>query len=370
MNLPIFLLLILLQLAYSQETCSREETLQRLREYIQRYYLWKEKLGPLPTWQDESEAIQFLRQKGDKWTTITNIEEDRSWYSEGKLVGIGIRWDDKGQVVRVFRGSPAEKAGIRPGDIIYSINGERDNTKWSVVIRNTPAEKPVELVLIRNGLFVTVDVYKGPFVVDPIEDVKVLEFMGKKLGYIHLVNFTMPALREFSAALEKLISEGIDGLVLDLRNNSGGLISVAKGIADTLIGGEGVMFYLESAGNGVVLYEFSNRKGIGMPILVLVNRNTASAGELLTALLKRYAKAVVAGENTFGKYVGSNVYPLNSCGKVVRLVTFVMKLPDGSPIAPDGGIRPDCPLGKDDSLSSALKCIKPLLPKEDFAITP
>jgi len=150
---------------------------------------------------------------------------------------------------------------------------------------------------------------------------------------------------------------GIDGLIIDLSNNSGGLIGVAKAIADMLLGGEGVMFYLEKSSRGLSVYEFKSEKPFKKPIFVIVNKNTASAAELLASLLKRYAKAIIAGEKTVGKYVGSNMYPLNDCGLVLRLITFAMKFPDGTLVVGEKGMEPDCP-AEGGNLQKALECFK------------
>jgi carboxyl-terminal processing protease len=357
MGFPFLLIILLAYLSYAQEQCSKEETLNKLREYIIRYHLWKDRFSELPQWKDESEAIAFLRSKGDRWTTITKLEEDKTWYSEAKLFGLGIRWNDEGVIVKVFEGSPAEKAGLRKGDIIYSINGETDKNKWSFTIKNTPTNAPVKLEIIRNGFFESLEVQKGYFTINPVEERRIINLGDRKIGYVHLVNFTNPTIREFKQAMEEFEREGIDGLIIDLSNNSGGLIGVAKAIADMLLGGEGVMFYLETSSGGLSVYEFKSEKPFKKPIFVIVNKNTASAAELLASLLKRYAKAIIAGEKTVGKYVGSNMYPLNDCGLVLRLITFAMKFPDGTLAVGEKGMEPDCP-AESGNLQKALECFK------------
>jgi Periplasmic protease len=359
MGFPFLLLILLayLSFSYAQEQCSKEETLNKLREYITRYHLWKDRFSELPQWKDESEAIAFLRSKGDRWTTITKLEEDRTWYSESKLFGLGIRWNDEGVIVKVFEGSPAEKAGLRKGDIIYSINEETDKNKWNFTIRSAPANTPVKLEIIRNGFFESLEVQKGYFTINPVEEKRIINLGDRKIGYVHLVNFTNPTIREFKQAMEEFEREGIDGLIIDLSNNSGGLIGVAKAIADMLLGGKGVMFYLETSSRGLSVYEFRSEKPFKKPIFVIVNKNTASAAELLASLLKRYAKAIIAGERTVGKYVGSNMYPLNDCGLVLRLITFAMKFPDGTLAVGEKGMEPDCP-AESGNLQKALECFK------------
>jgi carboxyl-terminal processing protease len=357
MGFPLLLLVLLAYFSYAQEQCSKEETLNKLREYIIQYHLWKDSFSELPQWKDESEAIAFLRSKGDRWTTITKLEEDRTWYSEAKLFGLGIRWNNEGVIVKVFEGSPAEKYGLRKGDIIYSINGETDKNKWSFTIRSAPANTPVKLEIIRNGFFESLEVPKGYFTINPVEERRIINLGDRKIGYVHIVNFTNPTIRKFKQAMEEFEREGIDGLIIDLSNNSGGLIGVAKAVADMLLSGEGIMFYLETSSKGLSVYEFKSEKPFKKPIFVIVNKNTASAAELLASLLKRYAKAIIAGERTVGKYVGSNMYPLNDCGLVLRLITFAMKFPDGTLAVGEKGMEPDCP-AENGNLEKALECFK------------
>lgn len=372
MSIPLILLFFILHIAYSQETCSKEDALSRFKEFLNKYYLWKDRVDGVE-WGSLDEAIMYLRKKGDRWTAITKLEEDRLWYSKAKMYGIGIRWDEDGQIKRVFRGSPAEKAGLKEGDIIISVNGVREKNLWSQTIRNVQIGSTLNVSVKRGDTVLDFRIIKGEFTVPPVEDVRVILLDHKRIGYIALTNFTNPAVEEFRKALEFLNSQNIDALLLDLRDNGGGLISVTKAIADMLIRGEGVMFYLESRNGGPDIYEFkSGEPIINKPLLVFVNRWTASAAELLTVLLKVYDKAIVAGALTVGKYVGSNMYQLDSCGDVLRLVTFEMKLPDGRNITDDKGILPDCVIKAkgDEGLSMALDCIMDKVFRESSVAQP
>lgn len=354
-----FLLLILLtfQLATALEQCSKEETISKLNSLLEKHYLWWDRVKNL-SWKDEKELIEQLRKIGDRWTSITRQEEDRLWYSSSKMLGLGVRWDDKGYVVKVFPGSPAEKHGIKEGDLLISIQDITDKNLWRKVIREAEKGERIVVELIREGLFMKLEVKKGEFVIPAVEDMKVIRHDDIKIGYVKLANFTQPAVEGFREAMNLFNAEGVDMLLIDLRDNGGGLISVAKSIADMLIGGEGVMFYLEGRGTNMGVYQFKNREGFKKPIVVLVSRQTASAAELLAVLLRRYAKAVIVGENTAGKYVGSNVFTFDICSNsVLRLVTFEMKLPTGEPIATDKGISPDCKLENKDIIQSSFECL-------------
>ena len=120
----------------------------------------------------------------------------------------------------------------------------------------------IKVAVVREGLFKEFYVVKGEFDVPVVEDVKVLRYGELRVGYVKINNFTQPALGAFEKALEELQQEGFDVLLLDLRDNGGGLISVAKGIVDMLVGGEGVMFYLEGRGKNFGVYQFKNKEGL------------------------------------------------------------------------------------------------------------
>ena len=133
MGAPLILILLLLRVALGGEDCPKEELLKNIKSLMERHYLWWDKIKDIQ-WKDEQELIQYLRKIGDRWSAITKQEDERLWYSSSKMLGLGIRWDDKGYVVRVFKNSPAEKYGIKEGDLIISINGVMDKSLWRKVL--------------------------------------------------------------------------------------------------------------------------------------------------------------------------------------------------------------------------------------------
>ncbi|MCX8163874.1 MAG: S41 family peptidase [Aquificaceae bacterium] len=357
MGRSLFLIFVLLQVAIGAEECPKEDFLSKINALMERHYLWWDKIKDL-SWKDEKELIENLRKIGDRWTSITKQEEDRLWYSSSKMVGLGIRWDDKGYVTRVFPDSPAKHNGIIEGDLIVSIQDVTDKSLWRKAIREAKKGDLIKVELIRDGFFISINVAKGEFTVPVVEDVKIIKLGDKRVGYVKVNNFTHPATEGFREAMELFKLSNVEVLVIDLRDNGGGLISVAKSMVDMLVGGDGVMFYLEGRGRNMGVYQFKNREGFNKPIVVLVNKNTASAAELTVSLLRRYARAVVVGENTVGKYVGSNLYHFDSCGgNVLRLITFEMKLPNGETITSDKGLSPDCRLGSGDPIVRSLECL-------------
>ncbi len=342
MNLKILLVLILLGIANAQENCSVENTLIKLKELIDKHYLWRSKLTDFnPT--NVEDAIGQLRKIGDPWTTITKESDDRLWYNQSKLIGIGIRWNDEGVITKVFNNSPAQIAGLKRYDKILSIQGERNIDKWVESIRRTSLEEPVEVVILRDGKLLKFSIYKDTFEIPSVDEVYAFELNGKKYGYIQLNNFTNPSVELFFREIEKLKKENIDVLVIDLRYNSGGLISVVRKIAGMFVSDEHPIFYLEHTKGSLTIYNSEYGKTIyDKEIILLVSKATASASEILASLLRYYKKAKIIGSLSAGKYVGSNMYRLNNCGDILRLISFEVKLMDGYPVVSQIGIVPDC----------------------------
>ncbi len=342
MGTSVLILLILVSISIAQETCSLQESLLRIKEVVSAHYLWKQRLTDFNP-ESLEDAVKILRSLGDRWSMITKEEEDRRWYTKSKMVGLGIRWDEKGVINKVFEGSPAHKAGLLRGDRIVSIQGVKDKNLWLQKVKELKMGAAVEVYVVRDDELLRFEVIKGEFEVAPVDEVRTFVFRDKSYGYISLNNFTQPAVKAFKEAVENFVSSGVDHLIIDLRYNSGGLLSVAKEIADIFIRGEGVMFYLEGADGGVSPYGMKEGKPLYEgEITLLVSRFTASASELLAELLRYYRGARIVGDFTMGKYVGSNVYKLNDCGEVLRLITFEMKLPDGHTVTSDVGILPHC----------------------------
>ncbi|MCX8060461.1 MAG: PDZ domain-containing protein, partial [Aquificaceae bacterium] len=220
MGTYLLLILLLFRVATGAESCSREELFSRLNALLEKHYLWWDRIKDA-SWKDEKELMEQLRKIGDRWTSITRQEEDRLWYSSSRMVGLGIRWDNNGYVTKVFPGSPAEKHGIREGDLIVSIQDITDKNLWRKAIREVERGQPIRVELIRDGLFLSLQVEKGDFVVSPIEEVRIIRQGDKELGYIKLTNFTQPALQGFREAMENFKTRGVDVLLIDLRDNGG-----------------------------------------------------------------------------------------------------------------------------------------------------
>jgi carboxyl-terminal processing protease len=225
---------------------------------------------------------------------------------EGTYEGIGAWVDptaDYLTIVAPIPGSPAEAAGLKPGDRIIAVDGDdMTGIDGDLVIRRVlgPAGTPVLLTIERDGedAAFDVEIVRATIVIPTVE----YEVLESNIAYLHLFNFGGDSAPEFHDALEALLAENPDGLIIDLRNNGGGFLHSTVDISSEFIS-DGVILY-EEYGDGTRDTFEANGNGLaldGLPIVVLVNEGTASASEILAGALQDYQRAVLVGTTTFGK---------------------------------------------------------------------
>ncbi len=273
----------------------------------------------------------------------SELEEELS----GDFSGIGVQVELRhGRVVVIapIADTPGERAGIQRGDEIVNINGkalDKTVTMDSVVdlLRGKPNTK-VELGLFRPGtqknlhLFLVRELIK----LKSVHEVRVLP---DHTGYIQLTEFSEHTGEEFGNALDKLIKEGIDSLVIDLRNNPGGLLDAAVDVAGQFFKkGELIVFTQgrKPADRENLLAE-ADVEPLTLPVAVLINAGTASAGEVVTGALKDTGRAVIVGERSFGKGSVQSIFKLKN-GEGMRLTTARYYTPSGVSIH-EKGITPN-----------------------------
>ncbi len=234
----------------------------------------------------------------------------------GRYYGVGMvvqGRNGKTIVMAPFVGSPAYRAGLRPGDIISEINDKLteglDSTKVAELLKG-PKGTQVQIKVIREG-------YEKPLVFDIIRDeinrksVPEIFALKQNIGYIRVEQFNETTGREFEEGLKALDEEHLKGLVLDLRGNPGGLLTEAVSIVDHLIGKGDVIVSHKGRNSPERVYTArTGNRGRMYPIVVLVNRNSASAAEIVSGALQDHDRAWILGDNTFGKGLVQTVYPL------------------------------------------------------------
>lgn len=261
--------------------------------------------------------------------------------TSGSFVGIGVfisPSSDDGYltVISPIEGSPAEKSGIKAGDKILKVNGKTVSAKHSdeaISMIKGKEGTSVELTLIRDGKEFNVKVKREEIVSKSING----KMLDDGIGYIQITSFSENTYKEFKTALDKLKSENMKGLVLDVRDNGGGLLDICQKIADELIGEGTIVYTKDNKGN--TEYLKSDKEKLGLPIAILTNENSASASEILTGAIVDNKAGVSVGTTTFGKGLVQTVRELKD-GTGYKLTTAQYFTPSGDYIN-EKGIKPN-----------------------------
>lgn len=285
----------------------------------------------------------FLTSIGDDYGYYYNKEayESLMQQSIGSYCGIGavVQKDiDTGyiKVVQPYKNAPAFEAGVRTNDLITEINGESvvdmDLNAATDIMKGEEGTK-VNITILRDGETLSFDIVRRVVEIITVE----YEMLEDNIGYIYVSSFEGKTAEHFQAAVESLIDDGAESLIVDLRNNGGGLLTAVVDMLDYLLP-EGVLVYTEDkAGNKV--YEKSDASCVDIPIAVIINGNSASASEVFTGAMQDYDKAIVVGETSFGKGIVQTIRPLGD-GTAIKFTTSAYYTPNGRNIH-GTGIEPD-----------------------------
>lgn len=275
---------------------------------------------------------------------LANLEEE----TKGSFGGIGVSVGVEGGGVKVIapiEDSPAFKAGIHAGDTITSVDGKKlEGVSVDEAVKAMRGEKgtPVKITVERpNGDKVELALVRDDIKVTPVKGIRAL---GDGVGYLRITQFNEPAVEDFSKALAALEKEQITDLIIDLRDNPGGLLEAAVGVAEQMLPrGKEIVTVRGRDGSETQRFEAGpcKRRCTDVPVAVLVNGGSASASEILAGALQAHKRAVLVGEKTYGKASVQNVIKLalrQDCA--VRLTTGYYYTPDGKMIH-GTGIEPD-----------------------------
>jgi carboxyl-terminal processing protease len=278
--------------------------------------------------------------------------DETSWNSlkattTGSYAGIGILIGPHERqpfpvIVTVFPDSPASKAGIRENDIIVEVNGVSMQDKVldeAAALIKGQVGTDVKLGIMREGLMqpLQITVKRQKVAVHSVTESRVL---ADGTGYISLAFFGETTASEVEAALQKFEKEGVKGLIIDLRNNTGGLLDAAIDVADMFVN-KGDIVTVELRNQAPEVHPANpDRRKYRFAIVLLVNAYTASASEVLAGALRDYGLAVLVGEKTFGKGVVQEVYELND-SKVALALTIGRYLTPKKYDLGGSGLEPD-----------------------------
>ncbi|HRF58834.1 MAG TPA: S41 family peptidase [Fimbriimonadaceae bacterium] len=286
---------------------------------------------------------------------------------ENEFVGVGARLgrDPLGaKIMVVFSGGPAALAGIKNGDVVAAVDGKP--------VGGVPVDEIVRKIRGKEGTVVTLDVIRGsnpkPIRIaikrgrinPPTADGVVIP--GTKIGLVTVLQFSDPTPEQFERAIHDLEEQGIKGLVIDLRNNPGGLLDRATDMLSMFVADKIVVKMRMKDGTEEVVRTASDAvHGFKYPVIVLVNEDSASAAEIFSGVLKDYKQATIVGEHTYGKASVQNVFNLID-GSSAKITIARYYLPSGGDISRKvdeegqylkGGLQPDVKvsLGTDDGIS-------------------
>ena len=272
----------------------------------------------------------------DPYSSYMTAEEYETWVATatGEYSGVGITFtqDEDGNfvVVSVTDDSPAADAGIREGDIIKTVDGQEysDLDVIGNAIRGEEGSE-IEITYIRDGEEKSVTMTREKITQHSVEH----RMLDGNIGYISISSFIETTGEDFSQALKELEEDGAQGLVLDLRDNGGGLVDACVQVADEFLD-EGVVVYVEDRDGNRTDYDAKDGK-TDLKTVVLVNENSASASEILAAALQDNGFEIV-GQTTYGKGVIQSTAQLED-GSALKLPIMQYFSPDGNAINEKGG---------------------------------
>ena len=316
--------------------------LMGLKTFIDEYYDGDYKEEDLT----ETALYGYIMGLGDKYSQYIPAVSYQEYedYIKGNYVGIGIYITlnqelGRAIIVSVIPNAPAEKAGLKEGDLIISVNGKEYNTdNYNDITENLKGGvgSPSEVVIERDGERQTYTITR--------EEVKTNQTKTKiyedNIGYMRITSFGSDTYKDFVKDYQSLVDQGATSLIIDLRENGGGILDEALDIADEFVDRNQVLLIEANEKKGTETSVKSKmNKEINMPVVVLVDNESASASEVLTGILKDYGVAKVVGKNTYGKGVVQTLYKLTN-GSALKITTSHYYTPNRNQIN-EKGIAPD-----------------------------
>jgi len=334
--------LIILTACVNPVLAADDEVFDEVRELVEEYYVDPVDVDSLHA-VDSRELVQKL---GDPFTRYLTSQEFANFMGSinGEFAGIGVYLNTDMQprgieIIGIIEGSPAEKAGLQAGDVISQVDGvllKGLSTDEACTLLKGPAGSEVHLEIIAGQKKRAVNISRQDISVPVVSG----EMMNFHTAYIDIDSFSMEAVDELVETLEKCRKKGADKWIIDLRGNPGGHLDTAVNIASLFTGSAGISLIEEKDGT-LMLYagEVEKENNIDGPVILLIDKDSASASEILAAALKDYRRAVIVGETSYGKGTVQQIFPLSN-GDWLKLTTARFYSPAGEVI--NGvGVTPD-----------------------------
>ena len=290
--------------------------------------------------------------------------------TEGRFEGVGMTVEEieRGlRVLTVYKGSPADRGGLRPGDVITHVDGRTiagQSSEESTTRIKGPAGTSVRLTVRSKGETRELTLERAEVEI-PVVKAEMRRSGGRKIAHVQLAGFTSGAHGEVGSAVRKLLKQGADGVVLDLRDNGGGLLNEAVMVSSIFIP-DGKIVTTRGRSRPEQVYEATGGAiDTDIPVVVLVNDRSASASEIVTGALQDRDRATVVGTRTFGKGVFQEIEPLQN-GGALDITVGEYFLPSGrnlggggvergAGVSPDVQAEDDPDTPKDEALAAALR---------------
>ena len=308
----------------------------------------------------------YLSSYGDKYTMYYTADEYKALKesTNGKFYGIGAVCQLSGEggvlLVDVYDNGAGYQAGLRSGDRVVNVDG-RDITDMEL-------SSAVALIKGDKGTSVTLEVIRGTerltfsAVRDAVEAKTVsYTLLDNNIGYLSISQFEEVTTKQFKAAVEDLQSQGMKGLVIDIRNNPGGLLDTVVGMLKYMLP-DGLIVYTEDKQGNRKEYKGQDNDEFNLPLAVIVNGNSASASEIFAGAIQDYGKGTMIGTQTYGKGIVQTVKPLTD-GSAIKFTIAKYFTPKGQDIhgkgvTPDMGVEYDTDADVDTQLDAAIKNVE------------
>lgn len=308
----------------------------------------------------------YLSSYGDKYTMYYTADEYKALKesTNGKFYGIGAVCQLSGEggvlLVDVYDNGAGYQAGLRSGDRVVNVDG-RDITGMEL-------SSAVALIKGDKGTSVTLEVIRGTerltfsAVRDAVEAKTVsYTLLDNNIGYLSISQFEEVTTKQFKAAVEDLQSQGMKGLVIDIRNNPGGLLDTVVGMLKYMLP-DGLIVYTEDKQGNRKEYKGQDNDEFNLPLAVIVNGNSASASEIFAGAIQDYGKGTIIGTQTYGKGIVQTVKPLTD-GSAIKFTIAKYFTPKGQDIhgkgvTPDMVVEYDTDADDDTQLDAAIKNVE------------